>query len=216
MHNPVDTRPVRFASWVFGYRPTGIWTGRWRFVPSVALAVCLVAIFLTTLREASGPLPTTAQVVVHAHLDTFTRSRNPETTNSIPEFVALPGQLGWTAEGTRINPIDGQELMKGFCAPRLATVIRQRFPGVYDELSDAELERRVLEKDPTSEEDLCVLPAWIPAAPSEIIKYDVESLGIAANRRWAVLRALLLSGLFGLVSTNIYYRLVAPLGASGS
>ncbi len=110
-----------------------------------------------------------------------------------------------------ITALDEGELRKGFCTPTLTGLIRQRFPGSYDRMGDAELEKRVLAKYPEYRGRICDLPAWIAAGPHEIVKYE------AVNDRPAIVPALppgvmagLATFLLAILLLNVYYRLIAP------
>lgn len=110
-----------------------------------------------------------------------------------------------------ITSLNDGELRKGFCTPTLTSLIRQRFPGSYDGMADAELEKRVLAKYPEYRGRICDLPAWIGAGPHEIVKYE------AVNHRPASVPTLppwVMAGLatfvLALISLNLYYRLIAP------
>jgi len=73
-----------------------------------------------------------------------------------------------------IKPLVETELQKGYCTASLTNLVRQRYPGTYDGIPDADLEKSVLKQHPEYKGRLCVFPAWITATPHTIIKYEIE------------------------------------------
>lgn len=66
------------------------------------------------------------------------------------------------------------ELQKGYCTASLTKLVRQRYPGTYEGIPDAELEKSVLKQRPEYKGRICVFPAWITASPHTIVKYEIE------------------------------------------
>ncbi len=133
------------------------------------------------------------------------------STTAAPAAPALPIEVAAELVPlSTITPLNDAELKKGYCTPTLTGLVRQRFPGSYDTMPDAELEKRVLAKYPEYRGRICDLPAWIGAGPHEIIKYE------PVGRRAALMPMLppwALAGLATLglafVSLNVYYRVLA-------
>lgn len=75
---------------------------------------------------------------------------------------------------TDIKPIAETELQKGYCTASLTKLVRQRYPGTYEGIPDADLEKSVLKQHPEYKGRICVFPAWITATPHTIVKYDIE------------------------------------------
>lgn len=162
-----------------------------------------------------------------ARLDEYTRNSNPRIGNTLPTFLSQTGLLGVVPAPPLVLPDDGAqapsepapfttdditpisevELQKGFCTATLARLVRQQFPGSYDDIPDDELERTVLEKRPEYKDRVCVFPVWIAADPHNIVKYEVEPRGpLAFNlRRWAW--AGLIAAAFGALGLVGYRRL---------
>jgi hypothetical protein len=127
----------------------------------------------------------------------------------MPVFLELPGAVGaLSADGKAIKDVDENELRNVVCAPTLAVLVRQEFPGYYERIPDAQLEQSVLEKHPEYRDKLCALPAWMDATPHDIIKYRMKPL--PALRASVVLWSMFLMAAFVLVVLNMYYRLVVP------
>lgn len=73
-----------------------------------------------------------------------------------------------------VRPLDEVELQKGFCTATLPRLVRQQYPGTYDGIPDAQLEKILLKQRPEYKGRLCVLPVWIDADPHDIVKYEVS------------------------------------------
>ena len=135
----------------------------------------------------------------------------PASKTSAPVVPAAPiDTIAELVPLSTITPLADAELRKGFCTPTLTGLVRQRFPGSYDTMSDAELEKRVLAKYPEYRGRICDLPAWIGAGPHEIVKDE------PVGRRAALMPLLppwALAGLVTLglafVSLNVDYRVLA-------
>ena len=82
----------------------------------------------------------------------------------MPAFLELPGAVGaLSADGTAIHDIDGNELRNVVCAPTLAVLVRQEFPGYYERIPDEQLEQSVLEKHPEYRDKFCAMRrGWTP------------------------------------------------------
>jgi hypothetical protein len=187
-----------------------------------ALAIGLVLVIVVARLAFGDGRPGSVQVV--RSLDDHVRRHAADAENAIPSFIQLPGALGIvtagvlpTAPGTAqatstagviVKPLSETELAKGFCAARLSHLIRHEYPGSYDDVSDAELERLVLEKHPSYRDKLCVLPAWIDATPLEIVKYAAPSSAGAALEPQGWVRAAIAATVFLFVALNLYYRLL--------
>jgi hypothetical protein len=148
---------------------------------AVAIAVVFAATSLVT--RAGEPKPRTREDLrVLARLDEHTKNSDRTTRNTIPAFLALRGSLGVLRDEEDIEYLSPDELQKGVCTPSLARLIRARYPGSYDDVADALLERRVIAKHPEYRDVVCWLPAWIPAEPHEIVKYEWSASAVAPRR----------------------------------
>jgi hypothetical protein len=128
----------------------------------------------------------------------------------MPAFLELPGAVGaLSADGTAIHDIDGNELRNVVCAPTLAVLVRQEFPGYYERIPDEQLEQSVLAKHPEYRDKFCAMPAWMDATPHDIIKYQMKPL--PPLRASVVLWSMFLMAAFVVVVLNMYYRLLVPL-----
>src|SRR5204863_5898938 len=87
-----------------------------------------------------------------------------------------------------VKPVNEVELRKAFCTPTLTRLIRQQYPGMYDDIPDADLVKNVLRTRPEYQDRVCVLPVWMPA-PHFIVKYQVDSLSLS---RFAISRTTLI------------------------
>src|SRR5215470_12285393 len=95
-------------------------------------------------------------------LDDFTRHAGPTERNTMPAFLALPGDVGaLSAGGAAIRDVDENELKNVICAPSVAVLVRQEFPGYYERIPDDRLEQLVLVKHPGYRDRLCALPPWM-------------------------------------------------------
>jgi hypothetical protein len=211
---------ARLGRVAFGYRSDVDVPRAWRLFFRASLVAAVGLAFGGSglaLSGAEAP-PTQRTVRIVARLADYTRSVSPSVANTIPSFLAQPGLLGILEAGDPGAPHDAGsthtvkalsegELQKGFCSPTVALLVRQQFPGSYDGLSDAELERMVLAKYPEYRTKLCVLPPWIDATPDDIIKYETTEAAFARQPRvmaWALLvTAAVVMGLL-----NVYYRIL--------
>lgn len=187
------------------------------FVAALALVFAAVA----TLLQGEAPSGE-GNIRVLLRLDEYTRKSNPGFGNTIPTFLMQPGLLGaLSAEAVAgpddaandptavpvpttndVRPVDETELRQGFCTSSLARLIRQQYPGFYDDMPDEELEKTVVKKRPEFKDRLCVLPVWINAGPHEIIKYEVTSSVLTIAWRW--LWAALITAAVGAGGVVIY------------
>jgi hypothetical protein len=148
--------------------------------------VAALAVLLMIRRREEPPREGNIRIV--ARLDEFTKG-HPNLDNSIPSFLAGSGTLGIVpvqanaeagasraqpALTTRdVKPLEVVELEKGICTAVLTRLVRQQYPGEYDSIPDAQLEKIVLQKRPEYRGRLCAFPVWITADPHEIVKYEV-------------------------------------------
>jgi hypothetical protein len=163
----------------------------------LVLAACLIAAVglaygvsaLMPSRDQASP--TQDDIRILARLDEHTTNAGPRVPNTIPSFLALPGRVGVLESdvppslerpGDPVSPVSSNqivkeikegELQKGFCSSSVPRLVRQQFPGAYDDWSDDKLERTVLRTHPEYRGRLCVLPPWIDAKPHDIIKYEL-------------------------------------------
>ena len=103
----------------------------------------------------------------------------PAEGGSAPPAEAAPPPVAESAADQPIlpdavQPILETELQKGYCSASVTKLIRQRYPGTYDSIPDADLEKGVLKQRPEYKGRICVFPAWITASPHTIVKYEIE------------------------------------------
>jgi hypothetical protein len=91
-------------------------------------------------------------------------------------------------------------------------LVRQEFPGYYDQIPDDKLEQAVLEKHPDYRDRLCALPAWMDVTPHDIIKYEMKAL--PPFRASAFLWSALSVAAFVLFVLNVYYRVLVPMASA--
>lgn len=208
---PLGARLVRVA---LGYSGGVALSPGTRALAGAGLLLGAAAVYAGTswlLREPRRISASDVRVV--ARLDEYTRSAGQGMANTIPGFLALPGELGAMVEsgdgvGATLQSVSQSDLRSGTCTSSLPRLVRQTYPDAYDGFSDDELERRVLETHPEYEDRLCALPAWIPM-PHEIVKYEMPA-GRATSvsgrgRAWAGFTTLL----FAVLALNAYFRLAA-------
>jgi hypothetical protein len=218
------TLPLRLARIVLGYRTDMELSGRWRLLLKGGFIAVVVLVFVIAAMLLGGKPPHTRENIrVLWRLDDYTRNSDASAANTIPAFLALPGNVGVlpialapdvasSSDGFTsaqdIKSISETEIQKGFCTRSVHLLVRQQYPGAYDDLSDAELERRVLDKHPEYRDKLCILPAWIDATPHEIVKYELKPQ-VAFMPRLAVWPwAALITAVFAVAALNLYYRLL--------
>src|SRR5712691_8183186 len=118
------------------------------FVVVAAVALALAVTGAVMLSRGERP-KTGADVRVLSRLDDYTRSAGPGVRNTIPAFLAAPGRVGVMEGGSpTIKDLSEAELRKGTCSPSVALLVRQQYPGEYDDWPDAKLERAVVAKHP--------------------------------------------------------------------
>jgi hypothetical protein len=211
----LSTSPIRlWAEDIAGYRPDDD-VPDWqrtvlRTVVAVgAITVCALTVWILNRGELPRIPKNTSSIL---RLDEFTRHSDRSLRNTMPAFLAMPGDLGvLSADGAAIKDIDENELRNVVCAPTLAVLVRQEFPGYYERIPDNRLEHAVLEKHPEYRGKLCALPAWMDAAPHDIIKYQLKPL--PPLRASVVLWSMFVVSAFVVVVLNVYYRLLVPLAA---
>jgi hypothetical protein len=187
-----------------------------RNLPAAALIAVLAAVFAVAviLLPDGSSSDATGDIRIVSRLDEFTKNVGPAVANSIPGFLGQPGLVGVvpaeppaapdappratrTLTTSDVTAIDEVEVQKGICAPTLPRLVRAQYPGSYDGMSDAQLEKQVLAKRPEYRDRLCVFPVWISAGPHEIVKYEVEAartLGVSSSR---LLRGGIIAVVFG-------------------
>ena len=209
----MSTSPIRlWAEDAVGYRPDDD-VADWQRVALKAIVavgattVCALTVWMLNRGELPRIPKNTSSIL---RLDEFTRNSDRTVRDTMPAFLALPGDVGTlSADGTAISDLDENELRNVTCTPSLAVLIRQEFPGYYERIPDAQLEQSVLQKHPEYRDRLCTVPAWMDATPHDIIKYRLKPL--APLRASVVLWSMSLMAAFVLVVLNMYYRLLVPL-----
>lgn len=116
---------------------------------------------------------------------------------------------------TDIKPLAETELQKGYCTSSLTALVRQRYPGTYDGMADADLEKSVLKQHPEYKGRLCVFPAWITASPHTIIKYEVER-GVTAIPPSIWIWSGGIAALFGVALLVAYKQMVEQVSPQPS
>jgi hypothetical protein len=215
-HIPTSVSPVRlWAEDAVGYRPDDDVPDWQRLLVKVSLVaggtiVCGLTIWSL---NSGGELPRIPQNTrTLLRLDEFTKNAGPAVRNTLPAFLALPGDVGELASDSGpIKKIEEGALNGVVCSTTVATLVRQQFPGYYDQMPDDKLEQVVLEKHPEYRDKLCALPAWMDATAHEIVKYEMKPL--PPFRPSVVLWSLLAAAGYGLILLNTYYRVLVPHAA---
>ena len=213
----LSTSPIRlWAEDAVGYRPDDD-VPEWQrtvLMSVVAVGAMLVCAF-TIWALNRGELPRVpGNTKSMLRLDDFTRYADRAARNTMPAFLALPGDLGVvSADGSTINAIDENQLRNVLCTPSLALLVREEFPGYYERIPDDQLERAVLKKHPEYRDRMCALPAWVEGTAHDIIKYEMRPL--PPFRQSVVLWSLLAVCGYVLTTLNVYYRLLVPLASEG-
>ena len=158
----LSTSPIRlWAEDAVGYRPDDD-VPEWQrtVLMSVVAVGAMLVCALTVWALNRGELPRVPKNTKSMlRLDDFTRYANHATRNTMPAFLALPGDLGVvSADGSTINAIDENQLRNVLCTPSLALLVREEFPGYYERMPDDQLERAVLKKHPEYRDRMCALP----------------------------------------------------------
>jgi hypothetical protein len=104
-------------------------------------------------------------------------SATPEAGSAQPADAA-PAAVAETSPDapiplTAVQTLVATELQKGYCTISLTKLVRQRYPGTYESIPDADLEKSVLKQHPEYKGRMCVFPAWITASPHSIVKYEI-------------------------------------------
>jgi hypothetical protein len=229
-------KPAALLPWlariVLGYRTDVELPRRWRPLLRGSLIAAVALVFVITVMLLDGEPPRTRENIrVLSRLDDYTRNSEPSAANTIPAFLALPGSVGVLAialapdlvssgnastSAQDIKSISETEMQKGFCTRSVHLLVRQQYPGVYDGLSDAELERRVIDRHPEYRDKLCILPAWIDATPHEIVKYELKPRVAVMPQPSVWPWAALITGVFAIAALNVYYRLLVSQFTSAS
>jgi hypothetical protein len=218
------TPPLRLARIVLGYRTDAELSGRWRLLLKGGFIAAAALMFVMAVMLLDGEPPRTRENIrVLSRLDDYTRNSDPSAANTIPAFLALPGTVGVLAlalapdlagsgnDSTStqdVKSISETEIQKGFCTRSVHLLVRQQYPGIYDGLSNAELERRVIDRHPEYRDKLCILPAWIDATPHEIVKYELKPRVAIVPRASVWPWAALITAVFAVAALNVYYRLL--------
>jgi hypothetical protein len=197
---------------VLGHRrDTGLAAG-WRVTGRVLAGVAIVATLAAMVRFThTDPIPTRRNVRVLATLEDYTVSAPPGAGNTIPAFLSGAGTPAivrpTTAATDLMEPVDLEELGRGYCSPDVAAQVRHEYPGYYDDWTDERLEKTFLDKYPEFADRLCVLPTWLGAGPTEVVKYELLPRSLAGHAGlW--LRTLLVTALVAVGLANAYYRLL--------
>ena len=191
--------------------------------PDILAAVGIVFGVTSLMLSGSEPPPVSENIRVLSRLDDYTRKASPVVRNTIPAFLTLPGRIR-ALEGEPapdlVGPIDESastltvkdiceaELRKGICSPNVLLLVRQQYPGSYDEWPDGDLEKMILTQRPEHRDKLCILPAWIDATPHQIVKYEGDGQRALTNRPPVLLWTPLITAAFAIGALNAYYRLL--------
>jgi hypothetical protein len=206
------------AGTLFGYRPDTSVARGWRVVLKTLFVLIVGLAGAAVVRYTLGDLPPTQQNVrIVSTLDAHTRSAGANATNTIPDFLALPGVTGILessmAPTDLLKSVSETELRQGFCSQSIARQIRYQYPGFYETWPDSKLEVMVLEKYPEYQDRVCLLSSQIAADPDDIVKYEVKPRSLLGQAGlW--LRTLAITALFAMALMNLYYRLLVNRLAS--
>ncbi len=166
----------------------------------IVYVVSVVAVFIVSVifLRGNAPAPPSGDIRIVSRLDEFTRAADPDVENTIPAFLQQPGSVGIIPVEPGDDPppipvesvraVNEAELRKAFCTPTLTRLIRQQYPGMYDDIPDQDLVKNVLKTRPEYQDRVCVLPVWMPT-PHYIVKYQVDALSLS---RFAISRTTLI------------------------
>ena len=187
-----------------------------------ALTVAGVFVVSVIYLRGDGPAPT-GNIRIISRLDEYTRAANPIMPNTIPTFLMQRGSTGivsaeWTPaidNSTEappipvetVKPVNEVELRKGFCTASITRLVRQQYPGIYDDLADEELVKSVLKQHPEYKDRVCILPVWVDATPHEIVKYEVEPQSPLAIPRKVLIYASAITAVFAIAAFVALSRL---------
>src|SRR5712691_3978921 len=120
-------------------------------------ALTVAGVFVVSVIYLRGNAPgPTGNIRITSRLDEYTRAANPTMPNTIPTFLMQHGSTGivsaeWTPAIDNptappppipvetVKPVNEAELRKGFCTASLTRLVRQQYPGIYEDLTDEEL-----------------------------------------------------------------------------
>lgn len=134
----------------------------------------------------------------------------PAETTPPAEAAPAPAADAPASEATAsiaIQPISETELQKGFCTVSLTKLVRQRYPGTYDDIPDSDLEKSVLKQHPEYKGRICVFPVWITANPHTIVKYEIER-GVTAIPTTIWMWSGAIAAVFGIALLVAYKKFV--------
>ena len=184
----------------------------WRVVLKGLFAMSVVAVAAALVHFThTEPLPVRDNIQILSSLDAFTRTAGPESSNTIPLFIASAGRLGVLgttgAPEDPVRALQESDLRQGFCSQSVAKQVRYEFPGYYEQWPDEKLERVVLKKYPEYAERLCLLSHRLDASADQVIKYELKPRTLLGHATlWS--RTALLTIFFGAICLNVYYRLI--------
>jgi hypothetical protein len=216
-------RSLGLAASLVGYQLDTDVGARTRLALKTLLGISVAAVAVAlVLFTHTDPLPIRDNIQILTALESFTRQAQPDSSNTIPSFLASAGRLG-VLPGTGaprdpVRSIQESDLQQGLCSQSVARQVRHEYPGFYDKWPDDKLEHEFLQKYPQYADRVCVLSVRFDATASDIIKYELKPRSLLAHA-FIWLRTLTLTAMFALVCLNAYYRLfiariVSPLDAA--
>jgi hypothetical protein len=208
----LSTSPFRlWAEDAVGYRPDDDVADWQRVVFKAvvavgAIAVCVLTVWMLNRGELPRIPENTSSIL---RLDEFTRHSDRTVRNTTPAFLELPGAVGaLSADGRAIHDIDENELRNVVCAPTLAVLVRQEFPGYYERIPDEQLEHSVLAniRSIATSSARC-RRGWTPRHTTS----SATQMKPPPLRASVVLWSMFLMAAFVVVAEHFDYRLLVPL-----
>ena len=202
---------------LIGYRDDLDLSTRWWHRLLVVLGVLGLLVFggVTGLLFSSDRYePQVSDVRIIDNLRAFTKRAKRDVPNTIPDFLALPGELGGIKDGRKVVFVSGYSLEKSVCSADLSanavkvTELINSHSGKSTKVSELTdfLAKEEEQRKPTDEKRYCILNGDIGMMSDEIIKYELTTL--AEFKGWTrvvlLTTATVLSLIF--VTTNVYYR----------
>jgi len=183
------------------------------------LSGAAASIFLVFgLNEGLGLTPDTQNVHVTNNLGDFTKKSSPSTSNTVPEFLALPGELGSMKNG-RFSRVNWYDMQKAFCsadlvghAEEVAHFVTKNSSTPAEKVKPEfvvkvrEGLKKALEDRPGEEQIYCLIDESVPFKSAEIVKYQYTQSAIAGH--WAKVLSVgaAMMAVVSLLVMNLYFR----------
>lgn len=207
----------RAARILVGYRDDLNLSTRWWHRLLVVLGVLGLLVFggFTGLLFRSDRYePQVSDVRIIDNLRTFTKRAKRDVPNTIPDFLALPGELGGIKDGRKVIYVGWYSLEKSVCSADLSanvvkvTELINSHGGKTTKVSELTdfLAKEEEQRKPTDEKRYCILNSDIGVMSDEIIKYELTTR--AELKGWMRVVLLTTATVLGVmfVTANVYYR----------